>query len=375
MTDKELREIKRRFRPERSNVPRIVGCFVNETGQIIARIAQSLTLGESIVSEKLLGTMKKALSGSLGTNLTEIAFSTRQVTDSEEHKLLMGLVKSELRDPDLLERFYAAVIESAGLDSNYVILLANDIYDVPSFSKDGERAESESVHSYIVAAICPIKSIPEMLTFRESDSLFHALGISGVLSAPELGFMFPTFEDRRTNIYNALYYTRNLADNSPAFVERMFAAEPTMPPKAQSAAFSDCLSDALSEECSFELVRSVHAQIEEMVEAHKESRDEEPLLFTKATVKTILENCGVAESKVEALGERFDESFGKNASLSPKNVVSTKRFEVKTPDVSIKVAPDRRDVISTQTLGGTKYVMIRVTGPVEVNGINIEIED
>lgn len=30
MNEKELREIKRRFRPERTNVPRIVGCFVNE---------------------------------------------------------------------------------------------------------------------------------------------------------------------------------------------------------------------------------------------------------------------------------------------------------------------------------------------------------
>ena len=107
MTDKELREIKRRFRPERSNIPRIVGCFVNENKQIISKITQSLALGESLVSEKLLATMKKTLSGSLGTNLTEVAYSTKQVTDSEEHKLLMGLVKSELKDEALLDKFYA----------------------------------------------------------------------------------------------------------------------------------------------------------------------------------------------------------------------------------------------------------------------------
>ena len=63
MNEKELREIKRRFRPERTNVPRIVGCFVNENKQIIAKINQSLGLEESIVSEKLLATMKKVLSG------------------------------------------------------------------------------------------------------------------------------------------------------------------------------------------------------------------------------------------------------------------------------------------------------------------------
>ncbi len=375
MTEKELREIKRRFRPERSNIPRIVGCFVNENKQIIARITQSLGLEESIVSEKLLGTMKKTLSGSLGANLTDVAFSTKQVTDSEEHKLLMGLVKSELKDTELLEKFYAKVIESVKLESNFVILLANDIYDVPSFKSDGERGDSSEMFSYIIAAICPIKSMPEMLTFKEADSLFHAMSATGLLSPPELGFMFPSFDDRRTNIYNALYYTRNLGDNHPDFMKSIFAAEPVMPPKAQKEAFSDCISDVLAEECSFEVVRSVHAQVAEMVEEHKESKDPEPLLFTKSTVKEILENCGVGEEKISALDERFDESFGKNAELAPKNIVATKKFEVKTPEVSIKVDPEHRDVVSTQMIGGTKYVMIRVTGPVEVNGINIEIEE
>ena len=375
MTDRELREIKRRFRPERSNIPKIVGCFVNENKQIIARITQTLGLGESIVAEKLLSTMKKTLSGGLGTNLTEIPFSTRQVTDSEEHKLLMGLVKSELKDAELLESFYAKVIDTVKLDSNYVILLANDIYDVPSYTKDGERGESSSLHSYIIAAVCPLKSQPEALTFKEADSLFHAISATGVLSSPELGFMFPTFEDRRTNIYGALYYTRSLSENYPDFMRSILASEPIMPPVAQKEAFSDCLTEVLSEECSFELVRSVHAQVAEMVEAHKESKEEEPLLFTKETVKEILENCGVAEEKLKTLDRRLDESFGNNAEITPKNIISTNKFEVKTPDVSIKVSPEHRDVISTQVIGDTKYVMIRVTGPVEVNGISIEIED
>ena len=62
MTEKELREIKRRFRPEHSNIPRIVGCFVNSNKQILYRISQPMTLGDSTVSEMLLGVMKKTLS-------------------------------------------------------------------------------------------------------------------------------------------------------------------------------------------------------------------------------------------------------------------------------------------------------------------------
>ena len=374
MTEKELREIKRRFRPEKSNIPKIVGCFVNGNKQIISRISQSIGVTDSVVSEKLLGVMKKTLSGSLGTNLTDVSFSTKQVSESEEHKLLMELVKSRLSDSDLLEKFYTRVIESVSFDSNYVILLANDVYDVFSYGKDGEESGSSEVFSYIICAVCPVKSMPEALTFREADSLFHTLSASALLASPEIGFMFPAFDDRKTNIYNALYYTRSISENYKDFTQNIFAAEPKMPPKMQKATFNGCLADALEEECSFEVVRSVHAQIGELIESHKESRDPEPLMITKETVKTVLAGCGIGDDKIEKLDKSFDENFGKNAELSPKNIVSVKKFELQTPDVSIKVDPEHRDLVSTQIINNVKYVMIRVDGGVEVNGINITID-
>ena len=107
MTEKELREIKRRFRPERSNIAKIVGCFVNENSQIIYRINQPIEFSDSAVSERLLGVMKKTLSGSLGTNLTDVAFSTKQVLESDEHKLLMKLRETRLQDSEVLETFYS----------------------------------------------------------------------------------------------------------------------------------------------------------------------------------------------------------------------------------------------------------------------------
>ena len=374
MTERELREIKRRFRPDKSNIPNIVGAFVNENGEIIYRISQSIALSDSIVSEKLLGVMKKTLSGSIGANLTDIPFSTKQVTDSEEHKLLMGLVKTELRDTALLDAFYEKVKSSVKFESNYVILLAKDTYDVFRKANDGEVAESSEVFSYVICAVCPVKTPAEALYFRESDSLFHAASIGALLSSPELGFMFPTFEDRRMNIYNALYYTRSVSESYREFTESIFASEPPMPPRVQRATFNECLSDALSEECTYEVVRSVHAQVAEMIEAHKESKDTEPLIMTKATVKTMLEGCGIAEEKLEKLGEALDESFGANVELAPANIVPVKKFEVSTPEVSIKIDPEHRDLVSTQVIGNQKYVMIKVTGDVEVNGINIKID-
>ncbi len=375
MTEKELREIKRRLKPEKSNISRIVGCFVNTNREIISRISHSVITENSVISEKLLAVMRRALSGSLGANLTDISFSTKQVTESEEHKLLMGLVRSGLSDADLLERFYRNAIEGVKIDGNYVILLANDRYDVFSRHSDGTQDESSEMFSYIVCAVCPVKNLNEALSLGETDGLFHLLSPSDVLAAPEIGFMFPAFDDRKTNIYGALYYTRSLSDSYAEFTKGIFDSEPPMPPKIQRETFGDCLSDALSEECSFEVLRDVHIKLGEMIEEHNEMKSEEPLTVSKASVKSMLADCGVGEEKLERLGEAFDDGFGINAELAPKNIIPLKKFEITAPNVSVKVDPEHKDDVSVRQINGVNYIMIRVDAGAELNGIKINFED
>ncbi len=375
MTERELREIKRRFRPEKSNIPKIVGCFVNSNNQIIANISQPIEFSDSVVSEKLLGVMKKTLSGTLGVNLFDISFSTKQVAESDEHKLLLTLRNSALKDSEALSRFFAKVTESVKFDGNYVILLANDIYDVFDSKNEGEEGTSGERFSYIICAVCEVKNLSEALTFREADSNFHMASAASLLASPSLGFMFPAFDDRKSNIYGALYYSKSVSDIHSDFVTNIFGNKPPMPPKMQTATFNLCLKEALDDECDFELVRSVHSQISELVEQHKESRDPEPLMITKATVKAVLAGSGIGEEKINKMENALDESFGEGASLCPKNIVNTKKFDLTLPDVTIKVNPEKRDLVSTETINGVKYIMIKATSGVEVNGINIKLND
>ena len=244
MNEKELREIKRRFRPDRSNIPNIVGCFINASGQIISRFNQSILLTESDESEELLTVMKKTLSGSLGTNLVDMEFSTRDVTNAEEHKLLMTLRDSHLKDEEALGTFFSKVAESVHMTCNYVVLLANDIYDVYTKEND-EESGSSTTFSYIVCSICPLKDTDSGLFFRESDRLFHSVTANAILTRPVLGFMFPTFDDRMANIYHALYYTKDISSAAPEFVSRIFGKEAPMPPKVQKSTFNHCVSTAL----------------------------------------------------------------------------------------------------------------------------------
>ena len=89
-------------------------------------------------------------------------------------------------------------------------------------------------------------------------------------------------------------------------------------------------------------------------------------------MKTILEGCGVAEEKIEDFCEKLDESFGKNALLTPGNIINCKKFKLQTPHVSITVDPDSRDLVTTEVINGVEYILIKATDGVEVNGINVK---
>ena len=87
-------------------------------------------------AEKYLGLLKKTFSGTLGKNLIDIVFSTRQVADSDEHRLLMALRDSRLKDGEVRQEFYQKVIGNLDMgDGNYLILLAHDAYGVPHRGK------------------------------------------------------------------------------------------------------------------------------------------------------------------------------------------------------------------------------------------------
>lgn len=374
MTDKELREIRRRFRPDKNNILSIKGCLVNSERVIVSQFNQPMADCSAEESEKLLAVMKKSLSGSLGTNLLDLEFSARQTIDGDEHKLLMALRSSGLKDEEALNAFYARVIESVKFEGGFAILLAYDTYDVFSYSQDGEKEDSSEMFSYIVCSICPVKPLNAGLYYREYDRSFRSVDPYSMLAAPELGFMFPSFDNRAANLYGTMYYTRNIADVHPEFIANIFNVELPMSAAEKKDNFDSCLKETLAEECDFEVVRSVHDQIAEMVQEHKDTKQEEPLTLSKHSFKNVLEYCGIADEKVEEFGNKFDEQFGKNAEVAPKCIVDVKKFEVSTPDVTIKVNPDRTDLVSTQIINGVKYILIQASEGVEVNGVNIDIK-
>ena len=111
----------------------------------------------------------------------------------------------------------------------------------------------------------------------------------------------------------------------------------------------------------------------EMIEIHKEAKEEEPLLLDKSKITEILEASGVGNESVNSFEDKFKDAFGEKAEIAPRNLMETKRFELKTPDVVIKVNPKRTDLVKTRVIDGEKYILISAEEGVEVNGVDINI--
>ena len=91
-------------------------------------------------------------------------------------------------------------------------------------------------------------------------------------------------------------------------------------------------------------------------------------------MERLLSDCGASREQLEHFAEEFDREAGEKASLMAANVASSRRFEVKTPDITVQVSPDRTDLLETRTLEGRECLVIRLDGEVEVNGIRIRPE-
>ena len=377
MNEKEIGEIRRRVRRDRSNMTAIYGCYVNAQKEIISSFRQSVGMMPENEAEKYFGVMKRALSGTIGKNLIDLKFRTAQVAGSPEHSFLMNLRKSALADDELRMQLFQKIIDSVSFEDNYLILVGCDSYDVPFRSKDDEvqTDASNEVYTYLLCAVCPVKQTKPNLHYIPETKDFHDGGIANVVSAPELGFLFPAFDNRATNIYNALLYTRNTKESCQPFVESVFNVQIPMPAAEQKKSFEALLTTSLEQECSMEVVQNVHDQLCQSIELHKESKAAEPLLISKEQVKGYLSSSGISEEHMAKFSVAFDETFGFDAELHPKNIIDNKHFEISTPDVSIKVNPARSDLIETRIIGGVKYIMICADEAVEVNGVSIHFKE
>ena len=371
MIKQEINEIKKLFTQNNCSITRICGCYVDGEKEKKADFKQAFLALPEEEMFKYFEILRKNLSGTLGKNLLNLDFPLKTEAEGGTQEFLLKLRDSKLKDDALLEEFYDKIIESYEYVGNFLILLIHDVYDVPGKTSDGIEMDdaSDEIYEYIMACICPVNLSKPGLSYNASENTFQNRIRDWVVGMPEAGFLFPAFNDRGTDLHSILYYTKDADELKDGFVEALLGCPLPLPAGSQKESFQALIEETLAETCSIEAVINIHERLNEIIEEHKE--DPVPLIMNREEVKTVLADSGVSNEKLETFDRCFDATAGEGAELVLGNVVNTRNFEVKTPDVVIKVNPERIDLVKTKIIDGRECLVIDLGSDVIVNGITI----
>ena len=370
MNKKEVLEIRKQFTPANCAITRICGCYVDhEKTKRMESKESFLSLPEE-EAFKYFDIFKKTLSGSIGRNLLNMEFPVEQEMPGGTQEFLLKLKNSKLEDM-LLEEFYDKIIENYRFDENYYIVLIHAMYDVPGKSSDGLEMydASDNVYEYLLCSICPVSLSKAGLCYNAEDNRIQDRIRDWLVDMPDKGFLFPAFTDRNTDIHGVLYYTKKSEELQPELIEQVLGARMPMSADTQKEAFQLLIEDTLGEDGDYDTVRNIHETLHDLMEEHKD--EPEPLALDKTDMKKVFEQSGVSPEQMESFDRSFEENAGEKTSLLAANIADTRKFNIQTPDVIIKVNPERADLVQTRIIDGRQCLVIPVDDHIEVNGMNV----
>ena len=371
MNKKEILEIRKQFTPANCAITRICGCYVDhEKNKKLESKDAFLSLPEE-EAFKYFDIFKKTLSGTVGKNMLNMEFPIDAEMPGGTQEFLLKLRNSKLEDDMLLEEFYDKVIATYEYAENYYIILIHAMYDVPGKTSDDLEMfdASDEVYEYLLMSICPVSLSKAGLCYNAEDNRIEDRIRDWIVDMPDKGFLFPAFNDRSTDLHSMLYYTKKSSDLQPEMIDQLLGAKTPMSADDQKESFQMIIEDTLGEEGDYETVRNIHETLNDLIEEHKE--EPEPLALDMTEMKKVFEQSGVDAEKMENFERNFEENAGEKATLLASNITETKKFNIETPDVVIKVNPDRADLVETRIIDGRQCLVIPVDDHIEVNGINV----
>lgn len=405
MNKKDALEIKRRFTKECS-IDRVAGCYVDCNKNQVVKLNESfLNLAEEEFY-KYLEIAKKTMSGTIGNNILELGFPSEEEEAGGRQQFLMGLKESGLKNDALLDRLYEQIIEKYQYTGNYIILVFHDVYDVMSRTKDNlELDESEEVFEYILVSICPVDLSKPALGYRPDENRIGARLRDWVVGAPDVGFMFPAFDNRSTEIHKLDYYIRDPKNPHPEFAEDILGCNNRRTAYEQRQTLGMIVQKAIKDEDKAE---EVLLDIEESFKLRVDEAEKEgtllasPIVLSADIVDEVLEENNVDEEpaaviKNIVMNEFADElpeisnlvderALKANAPIKREKELVREVIELKNKisnsekealsnlDIVLTVKPEKAGQVKAEFVNDKRYLLIPLEEDerASVNGVVIE---
>ena len=407
MNKKDVMELKKRFKKESCSIDRLAGCYVDANKNKAIKFNESFLNMDDEEFYKYLEIAKKTLTGTLGNNILELDFPLEEEATGGKQHFLYALRNDGLSSDDLLDRLYDLIIDSYNYVGNYLILVFHDTYDIITKTSDNMKLdESEEVYEYLLVSICPVVLSKAGLGVREDENRIGARIRDWIVGVPDLGFLFPAFDNRSADIHKVDYFIRDAKDSHSEVISDVLGCAPRMTATEQRNTFSAIVKRAFAndtengEEALINIQESFNARIntgEELTESEINS-----IILTPETMDEILIENNIDGEKARVIKEVTLDEFMEelppvsnlidNKALAANEKEREKKELVKevaslknkvseleeatssseSGDVSIFVYPERADEIHTEIIDDKKYILIPVddNSSVKVNGVD-----
>ena len=315
MNKKDILELKRRLKKDDCTFTKMCGCYVDGEKNIVLNIKETFLNLEEDVFFKYLEIASKTLSGTIGNNILELNFPPDEENIGGRQLSLMELKKSKLKDDALLENFYKSIIDSYEYTGNFLILIFHDAYDVMTKTSDNAKLdESEEVYEYLLCSICPVSLSKPALGYLEDKNKIGARIRDWIVGPPDLGFVFPAFIDRSTDIHSIMYYTKNAKDPHPELMEEALGCISKRTTTEQKEAFENIILNAIgsNDEKSDHLFMEIQETLNNMVDDHitVNGKDAEPIILNNNTIQDLLIESGIPEEITVKIEKSYTKEFG-----------------------------------------------------------------
>lgn len=360
MQKKEVLELTNRFKKDKATFSKICGCYVDANKNKVSTYrSQFLTL-EDEEYYKYLEIAKKSLSGKIGNNLIELDIPLKEEEVGGRQQILMALRDSDLEDDNLLNVYYDLIIDSYDRAGNYLIVLFLDSYDVPTKTKDNMSLdESEEVYKYLICSICPVDLAKPALGYRVDENRIGARIRDWVVGVPESAFLFPTFNDRTTDIHSVLFYTKNTKEPHSEFMANGLGCDIKHTSDEKKMAFTALINGQMGEE-NESVNLDVSLELNDRIEEHEEKSEKgaAPIVADKEFIEQTLKDSNIPDDKAKKIAEQYTEVFEKEVVtaeelmdsklLASSELVIEKR-ELEEENMKLKKQLDNKADASKQT--------------------------
>lgn len=402
MSRKDILELKRRYKKEECTFTKLSGCYVNSDKEIVLKYKETFLNIPDEEMFKYLEITKKVLSGGLGNNLLELSFPLDENYENDKQNFFMKLKASALKDDAILNDFYRSIIDHYDYNENYLILVFHDVYDVMTKTTDNLKLdESEEVYEYILCAICPVSKSKPGLGYFDSEEKIKARIRDWVVGLPTLGFLYPGFIERSSDINTMVYYTKNAKDPHPELMEATLGCISKKTATIEKETFHSIIESTItpnedSETIFIDIQENLNTMVEEYNDLYQGSTSS-PITLSQDKVKDILIESGLPEDTRLKIEDAYQETFGTDLPLA-ENLLDTKLLkanvhkkkenqlikqvetlenklqavtnqtedtvdEVESPqnyDVVLHVKPDKLSEIKTEVIDGQKCIVVPI---------------